>query len=85
MEDHYLGGIAGRRSINSRSRMAVMMDKILKKKIKVKFLIASLYTFPRHDYQSGLAFPPPGDLPDPGIKPESPTCLGRLILHHGAT
>ena len=51
LEDHDLGGIAGRRSINSRSRMAVMMDKILKKKIKVKFLIASLYTFPRHDYQ----------------------------------
>ena len=24
------------------------------------------------EYQSGLPFPSPGDLPDPGIKPESP-------------
>ena len=24
--------------------------------------------FPRQDYRSGLPFPPPGDLPDPGIK-----------------
>ena len=28
--------------------------------------------FPRQDYWSGLPFPPPGDLPDPGIKPASP-------------
>ena len=28
--------------------------------------------FPRQEYWSGLPFPPPGDLPDPGIKPESP-------------
>ena len=28
--------------------------------------------FPRHEYWSGLPFPPPGDLPDPGIEPESP-------------
>ena len=28
--------------------------------------------FPRREYWSGLPFPPPGDLPDPGIKPESP-------------
>ena len=27
--------------------------------------------FPRQDYWSGLPFPPPGDLPDPGIKPGS--------------
>ena len=25
------------------------------------------------EYWSGLPFPSPGDLPDPGIKPESPT------------
>ena len=25
--------------------------------------------FPRQEYWSGLPFPPPGDLPDPGIKP----------------
>ena len=27
----------------------------------------------RQEYWSGLPFPPPGDLPDPGIKPASPT------------
>ena len=29
--------------------------------------------FSRQEYWSGLPFPPPGDLPDPGIKPTSPT------------
>ena len=29
--------------------------------------------FSRQDYWSGLLFPSPGDLPDPGIKPGSPT------------
>ena len=29
--------------------------------------------FSRQEYWSGLPFPPPGDLPDPGIKPRSPT------------
>jgi len=27
--------------------------------------------FPRQEYRSGLPFPSPGDLPDPGIKPAS--------------
>ena len=27
--------------------------------------------FPRQEYWSGLPFPPPGNLPDPGIKPVS--------------
>ena len=26
----------------------------------------------RKEYSSGLPFPPPGDLPDPGIKPRYP-------------
>ena len=29
--------------------------------------------FSRHEYWSGLQFPSPGDLPDPGIEPGSPT------------
>ena len=29
--------------------------------------------FPRQDYWRGLPFPSPGDLPDPGIEPKSPT------------
>ena len=33
---------------------------------------APLFTgFPRQEYWSGLTFPLPGDLPDPGIKPQS--------------
>ena len=28
--------------------------------------------FSRQEYWSGLPDPPPGDLPDPGIEPESP-------------
>ena len=33
--------------------------------------------FPRREYWSGLPLPSPGDLPDPGVKPESPAggCL----------
>ena len=35
--------------------------------------------FPRHDYWSGLPFPPPGDLPDPGIEPVTPAVAGRFL------
>ena len=37
--------------------------------------------FPRQ-YWSGLSFPPPGDIPDPGLKPASPvvpTMAGRFF------
>ena len=37
--------------------------------------------FPRQEYWSGLPFPPPGTLPDPGIK-LSVSCIGRRILYH---
>ena len=45
--------------------------------------------FSRQEYWSGLAFPSPGDLPDPGIKPGSPALqadflpsepLGKLLI-----
>ena len=29
--------------------------------------------FSRQEYWSGLPFPSPGDLPDPGIEPQSPS------------
>ena len=35
-----------------------------------------LMEFSRQEYWSGLPFPSPGDLPDPGIKPASPA-IGR--------
>ena len=39
--------------------------------------------FPRQEYWSGLPCPPPGDLPDPGIKPKSPALqAGSLPLSH---
>ena len=35
--------------------------------------------FPRQEYWSGLPFPPPEDLPDPGIKPMSPALAGGFF------
>ena len=41
--------------------------------------------FPRQEYWSGLPFPSPGDLPDPGIEPTHVSCVSsicRWILYH---
>ena len=38
--------------------------------------------FSRQEYWSGLLFPSPGDLPNPGIKPRSPALHCRQILYH---
>ena len=39
--------------------------------------------FSRQEYWSGLPFPMPGDLPDPGIKPTSPALQAdSLLLSH---
>ena len=41
--------------------------------------------FSRQEYWSGLPFPPPGDLPDPGIEPMfvvPPAWAGGLFLSH---
>ena len=35
--------------------------------------------FSRQEYWNALPFPPPGDLPDPGIKPVSPSLAGRFF------
>ena len=35
--------------------------------------------FSRQEYWSGLPFPSPGDLPDPGIKPGSPALRGDAL------
>ena len=35
--------------------------------------------FSRQEYWSGLPFPPPGDLPNPGIEPVSPVLEGRFF------
>ena len=39
--------------------------------------------FPRKEYWSGLPFPPPEDLPNPGIKPMSlvaPALVGKFFI-----
>ena len=40
----------------------------------------------RQEYWSGLSSPPPGDLPDPGIKPTSPALQAASLLriHRGS-
>ena len=35
--------------------------------------------FPKQEYWRGLPFPSPGDLSNPGIKPESPALVGRFF------
>ena len=42
--------------------------------------------FSRQEYWSGLPFPSPGDLPNPGIEPESPKLAedSLLLSHHGS-
>ena len=35
--------------------------------------------FPRQEYWSGLPFPSPRYLPDPGIEPASPALAGRFF------
>ena len=40
--------------------------------------------FSRKESWSGLSFPSPGNLPDPGIEPRV-SCISRRILYHWAT
>ena len=42
-------------------------------------LSVSSMEFSRQEYWGGLPFPPPGDLPDPGIEPQSLE-IGLIIL-----
>ena len=36
--------------------------------------------FAKQEYWSGLPFPSPGDIPNPGIKPTSPALAGRFFI-----
>ena len=55
---------------------------------KVRWLFATLWTvahqaplsmgFSRQEYLSGLPFPSPGNLPDPGIEPKDRTQVSRI-------
>ena len=37
--------------------------------------------FSRQEYWSGVPFPSPGDLPDPGIEPRSPTLQAEALTY----
>ena len=39
---------------------------------------SSVHVFSRQEYWSGFPFPPPGDLPNPGIEPTIPTMAPAL-------
>ena len=69
-----------------------MVDGLLFSHSVVSKLFMNLWTvalqvplsvgFPRQEYRSGLPFPSPGDLPDPGIEPVSlayPALAGRFF------
>ena len=36
--------------------------------------------FSGKEYWNGLPFPPPGNLPDPGLEPMSPALAGRFFI-----
>ena len=40
--------------------------------------------FPKQEYQSGLPFPSPEDLPNPGIKLTSPALAAQILYHWAA-
>ena len=40
---------------------------------------SSVHGISQQEYWSGLPFPPPGDLSDPGIEPTSPALTGRFF------
>ena len=42
--------------------------------------VALSMRFPRQEYWSGLPFPSPVDLPNPGIEPMSPALADRVFL-----
>ena len=53
--------------------------KLLSNPMDCSSLVSSVHGFFRQEYWSGLPFPPPGDLPDPGIEPMSPALTGGFF------
>ena len=50
-----------------------MCDSLQSHGLQLAYQALPSMEFVRQDYQSGLPFPSPGDLPNPGIEPRSPT------------
>ena len=85
---HLLLGRKVTTSLDSILKIRDITDKDLSHKVKVKSLsCVQLFVIPctvahqapltmgfsKQEYWSGLPFPSPGDLPDPGVEPRSPT------------
>ena len=65
--------ISNLRDLNSHSFSTMLSLLLLFEILWTIVLQASLSMgFSRQEYRSALPFPSPGELPDPGIKPESP-------------
>ena len=64
--------------------MCVCVHSIVSDSLQPPWTVACLAPlsmgFPRQDYWSGLPFSYPGDLPDPGIEPESSALAGRFFI-----
>ena len=58
----------GRKKEKSLSRVQLFVTPWI-----VPYQLSPSMGFSRQEYWSGLTFPSSGDLPDPGIKPGSPT------------
>ena len=88
--------MVGREPTLSKAREVTFLSRLpSRKKVKVKSLshvrlFATPQTvaykappsmgFPRQEYWSGLPFPSPENLPNPGIKPRSPTSQADALL-----
>ena len=63
----YLGNFISQSKVKSLSRVQLFVTPWT-----VAYQVPPSKGFSRQEYLSGLPFPPPGDLPDPGIEPVSP-------------
>ena len=63
--------------LNHRMCCAVLSHSVMSESLRPLGLqptrLLHPWRFSRQEYRSGLPCPPPGDLPNPGIKPRSPT------------